>query len=201
MDFDDARVSTDLINVRQRLLTVDEYHRMGEAGILTRGERVELIDGRILKMQAIGSPHFAAVTSLTRLLVFAVVDRGIVTVQNPIRLDARNEPEPDLMVLRSRDDVYHSALPRPGDAFLLVEVADTSLEFDRAVKRPLYARHGIPELWIVDVNASVVEVCRDPVGDEYAAITTVGRGETLGIPKLPGAIIDVSRIFPPLPSS
>jgi Uma2 family endonuclease len=201
MDFDDARVSTDLTTARQRLLTVDEYHRMGEAGILARGERVELIEGKILEMQAIGSPHFAAVASFIRLLVGAVADRGIVTAQNPIQLNERSEPEPDLMVLRSRDDFYHSGLPRPGDALLLIEVADTSLEFDRAVKRPLYARHGIPDLWIVDVNASVVEICRDPVSDEYTAIASVGRGETIGILGLPGATIETSRIFPPLPSA
>ena len=136
----------------RRLLTVDEYHRMGEVGILTDDDRVELIEGELVAMAPIGSEHVAATNALTRLLVLAVGDRGIVSVQNPVRLTRRSEPQPDFAVLRPRDD-YRSTLPRPEDTMLAIEVANISLDYDRIVKLALYARSGITEVWIVNLTA------------------------------------------------
>ena len=114
----------------RRLLTVDEYHRMGEAGILTEDDRVELIEGELVAMAPIGSEHIAATNALNRLLVLAVGDRGIVSVGNPVRLTRHSEPQPDFAVLKPRDD-YRTSLPRPEDTMLAVEVANTSLGYDR----------------------------------------------------------------------
>ena len=160
----------------RRLLTVDEYHRMGEAGILTDDDRVELIEGELVAMAPIGSEHVAATNALTHLLVLAVGDRGIVSVQNPVRLTRRSEPQPDFAVLKPRDD-YRTTLPRPEDTMLAVEVANTSLDYDRNVKLALYARSGIPEVWIVNLAAMEVEVYRSPVADSYTFVALAGRSE------------------------
>jgi Uma2 family endonuclease len=150
--------------VKRRKLSVDDYHRMGEAGILTEDDRVELIEGELVAMAPIGSEHIAATNALTRLLVLAVGDRGIVSVGNPVRLSRHSEPQPDFAVLRPRDD-YRKALPRPEDTVLAIEVANTSLDYDRSVKLALYARSGIPEVWIVNLLKSEVDVYRSPTGD------------------------------------
>lgn len=181
--------------VARRPITVAEYHRMGEAGILSEADRVELVEGELVAMSPVGSPHAGAVNALTRLLVGAVGAGGVVSVQNPVRLDDRTEPEPDLAVLKPRADDYRSATPGPGDVLLLVEVADTSVGYDRAIKAPLYAAHGIPELWIVDLTAREVEVHRTPGGGRYASVARVGPGGTLHPESLPGVSIPAAAVL------
>jgi Uma2 family endonuclease len=178
----------------RRLLTVDEYHRMGEVGILTEDDRVELIEGELVAMAPIGSEHVAASNMLTRLLVRAVGDRGIVSVGNPVRLTRHSEPQPDFSVLKPRDD-YRRTLPRPEDTMLAVEVANTSLDYDRKVKLALYARSGIPEVWIVNLAAVEVEVYRSPVADGYTSVTRAGRSDSLTIEAIPGVRIPVAEVF------
>ncbi len=178
---------------RRRLLTVDEYHRMGDAGILTENDRVELIEGELVAMAPIGSEHAAATNVLNRLLVVAVGDRAIVSVQNPVRLTQHSEPQPDFAVLKPRD--YRATLPRPEDTLLAVEVASTSLGYDRTVKLALYARSGIPEVWIVNLAAKEVEVYRASVGDRYTSANTVGQSGSVAIEAIPGVLIPVARIF------
>jgi Uma2 family endonuclease len=180
--------------VSRRLLTVEEYHRMGEVGILTEDDRVELIEGELVAMAPIGSEHIAASNALTRLLVLAVGDRGIVSVGNPVRLTRRSEPQPDFTVLRPRDG-YRTTLPRPEDTMLAVEVANTSLDYDRKVKLALYARSGIPEVWIVNLAAEQVEVYRSPAADSYTSVARAGGSDTLTIQAIPGALIPVAKIF------
>ena len=175
--------------VARRPLTVAEYHRMGEAGILSPRDRVELVEGELVAMSPVGSQHIGAVNALNRLLMRAVGDKGVVSVQNPVRLDDRTEPEPDVAVLKPRADDYRSAMPGPRDVLLAVEVADSSLGYDRAVKAPLYASHGIPELWIVDLAAREVEVHRVPEGGRYATLALVGPGGALEPALLPGVSI------------
>jgi Uma2 family endonuclease len=178
----------------RRLLTVDEYHRMGEVGILTEDDRVELIEGELVAMAPIGSEHIAASNSLNRLLVLAVGDHGIVSVGNPVRLNRHSEPQPDFSVLKPRDD-YRKMLPRPEDTLLAVEVANTSLDYDRKVKLALYARSGIPEVWIVNLAANEVEVYRSPVADNYTVVARAGLSATLTIAAIPDVSIPVARIF------
>jgi Uma2 family endonuclease len=181
--------------VARRALTIAEYHRMGEVGILTERDRVELIEGELVAMAPIGSEHSGTVNALTRLLVEIVGDRGVVAVQNPVQLDDLTEPEPDFAVLKPRPDYYRRATPRADDVLLLIEVADSSLAYDRAVKRSLYARHGIPEFWIVNLTAGEVEVCRTPTGDNYASVLHVGREAILEPVLLPGAAIPVATLL------
>ncbi len=181
--------------VARRPLTVAEYHRMGEVGILTDRDRVELIEGQVVAMSPIGSEHSGTVNALSYLLFQVVGTRGVVAVQNPVQLDDLTEPEPDFAVLKPRSDFYRRATPRADEVLLLIEVADSSLAYDRAVKRSLYARHGIPEFWIVNLAAGEVEVCRAPAGDRYASVSHVGRDGILEPELLPGAVIPVATLL------
>ncbi len=193
------RASTNLLSrhpwVVRRLLTVADYHRMGEVGIFLGTGRVELIEGELVAMSPAGSLHAGTVNALTRLLIDAVGNKGAVSVQNPVRLDNYSEPEPDVSVLRPRADDYRAAIPSPGDVLLVVEVAASSLRYDRAVKVPLYASHGIPEFWIVDVAGREIEVLRKPEGDRYADVTCVGVGDMLEPSLLPGAYVSVAAVL------
>lgn len=172
----------------RRRFTVDEYYCMAEAGILREDERVELLEGDIFVMSPIGSRHAACVKGLLRWFVLRVGDRAIVGVQDPIRLSAHSEPEPDIVLLRPRHDLYASGHPGPADVLLLIEVADTTLAYDRGVKLPTYARSGIPEVWIVDLQGERVEVYRDPVGGRYRQAQVHARGAAL----TPGAFPDLT---------
>jgi Uma2 family endonuclease len=180
--------------VTRRPLTVAEYHLMGEVGILTEDDRVELIEGQLIAMSPVGSEHSGTRNILSRLLVHAVGDRGVVAVGNPVQLDDLSEPQPDFSVLKPRDDDYLRATPRPDEVLLLIEVADSSLAYDRNVKRTLYARHGIPEFWIVNLAAGEVEVCRTPEGEKYASVSRVGRDGVLEVQLLPGIAIPVAAL-------
>lgn len=181
--------------VTRRPISVAEYHRMGEVGILGERDRVELIEGELVAMSPIGSYHQGTVNQLNHSLVQAVGERAIVSVQGPIRLDEFSEPEPDFALLKPRANFYRDSHPRPSDVLLLIEVADTSLNYDRAVKRALYARHAIPELWIVDLNAGEVEVCRQPGANGYTDTTRVGRDGILEPQLLLGVRLQAATLF------
>lgn len=174
-------------------LNVHAYHRLGEAGILGEDDRVELIEGEVVAKSPIGAAHTGAVMALTRLLVLAVGDRAHVSPQGAIRLDANSEPQPDIALLRPRADQYRSELPTPADILLLAEVAEGSLRFDRLVKLPLYARHGIPVVWILDLAAGLVEIHSEPRPGGYAVSFRAGRGET--VEPLPGLALRVDDIL------
>ena len=161
----------------RRRISVYEYHAMGEAGILGIDERVELIDGEIITMSPIGSEHGASVDAGNYFLVSLIRNRAIVRVQGNIRLDEYNEPQPDFTMLKWRDDFYRRQLPGPDDALLIIEVSDSTLSYDRNRKLALYARFGIPEVWIANILARVVEVYRDPVDGEYTDSRVYEPGE------------------------
>ncbi len=175
--------------------TVGEYHRMGEAGILTEDDRVELIRGEIVMMSPIGSKHAGCVNALNRLLVVTLNGVACVQVQNPIGLNELSEPQPDLSVLKYRPDDYRSASPVTADVLLVIEVADSTLASDRAVKIPLYAEAGIPECWLVDLQGGRLEVYRAPAGSTYAEKQVLARGEHVACGTLPQLTLDVAAIL------
>lgn len=177
----------------RKLFTVHEYHRMGEAGILHEDDRVELIEGEIVQMAAIGTRHFTCVNELTRLLVRTVGDEAIVSVQNPVRLDERNEPQPDLAVIRARS--YRESLPTPEDILLLIEVSDTTLAYDKNAKLPLYARSGIPEVWIVDLAGETIERYTEHSGNDYRHMEKVRRGEAFESTALPSLSLHADDVL------
>ena len=147
--------------------TVADYYRMAEAGILHEDDRVELIEGEILDMEPISPRHASCVTRLTALFLRGLDEKAIVPAQNPLRLNQYSEPQPDLSLLRWRADFYATAHSTPEDALLVAEVADTSLGYDRDIKAPLYARSGIPEVWLVDLTHKSISIYRGPGPDAY----------------------------------
>lgn len=177
-------------------ITTEEYLRMGEAGVFAPEARLELIEGEIVEMAPIGSPHASVVNTLAYLFFTLAGNRAIVSVQAPTVAGERSVPQPDLMLLKPRADRYFSAHPGPDDVLLLVEVSDSTLAFDVGTKLPLYARAGITEVWIVDVNARAVQVHREPGASGYGRSFTAPHGESIAVLALPEARLAVSEIFP-----
>jgi Uma2 family endonuclease len=183
-----------LVVMRHRL-TVADYYRMAEAHVLLPDARVELIDGEVIDMATIGTRHAATVGKLTRALMRAVGDQAIVWAQNPLRLGEFSEPEPDLMLLAPRADFYSAAHPGAADVQLLIEVSDTSARYDREIKLPLYARHGVPEVWIVDLDNHQLHMFRQPRGDVYAESESTAQPGPTAVTALPGITIDLNGVL------
>jgi Uma2 family endonuclease len=176
--------------------TVEEYHRMGEAGILPEDSRIELIAGDVVVREPIGAYHAGTVNRLTRLWTSLLGDRAVVQVQNPIELaDDDTEVQPDVTLLRPRADFYARKHPVAGDVLLLIEVADTSLGRDRRVKTPLYARAGIHEVWLVDLSGDRVQVHRGPAPGGYRQVRIFGRGETVVPEAFPDLTIAIGDLL------
>ncbi len=176
-------------------LDVGAYYKMAEAGILTPSDRVELIGGEIFDMTPIGSEHGGKTNRLNRLFARTAADGlALVSVQSPLRLDAYNEPEPDLMLLKPSADDYQGRHPNAADVLLLIEVSETSLAYDRGTKLPLYAKFGVPEVWIVDLRSSAVEVYREPAGAAYALKERLISG-LLAPALVPGVALDVGALL------
>jgi len=162
-------------------LNISQYHQMSEAGIFSENDKVELINGEIIEMSPIGRRHTACVNRLNSVFSQLLGKKVIVAVQNPIILNNLSEPEPDIALLKPRADFYESGHPQPQDIFLLIEVADSSLEYDRDVKIPLYASSGITEVWLVDIYEQVIIVYRYPSENGYSDIQKLSRGEKISI--------------------
>ncbi|MCI2429873.1 Uma2 family endonuclease [Candidatus Acetothermia bacterium] len=183
------------VQITKRLFTVTEYYQMAQAGILSEDDRVELLEGEIIEMSPISSRHASCVSRLNYVLQSRVQDRAIVSVQNPVRLSEHSEPQPDLTLLRPRADFYGVAHPQPQDVLLLVEVCETSTHFDRRVKLPLYAKAGIPEVWLVDLTQQQIEVYRSPSQQGYSQIQTFVRGQSLTVETLPEIELNPEEIL------
>jgi Uma2 family endonuclease len=179
----------------KRRFTVDEYYRMAEAGILFEDDHVELIEGEVIEMTPIGGRHAACVDRLTKILVQRVGDAAIVRVQGPIRLSDNTEPQPDVALLRLRTDFYAEAHPTPEDVLLIIEVSETSLEYDREMKVPLYARAGIPEVWVVDLAGEKVHTYSRPIDGSYGDTRSAGRSDSIVPQALPSLALNVDNVF------
>jgi len=179
-------------------ITVHDYHRMGEIGVFAPDARVELIEGEIIDMAPLGNDHQSIVDQLNRTLVLAVGRNAIVRTQGSIRLSQWSEPEPDLVLLKPRPDFYRGAEFAFGtDSLLVIEVSDTTLKYDRDIKVPLYARHGVPEVWVVDVNGNALLVYGDLRDGQYERHVVLERPATVLVTHLPGVTLDVGALFTP----
>jgi Uma2 family endonuclease len=187
------------VEVQRRRFTVEEYYRMGEVGILGPEDRVELIEGEIVQMSPISILHGTCVAARTEALKRSLGERALLSAQNPVRLPRATEPQPDVVLLRPPLSQYWARRPQPENVLLLVEVADTSYRYDRYVKVPLYARAGVPEAWIVDLNHDVVEVFRAPSPTGYASMQRMERGGTVTALTFADVVIAVAEILPPAP--
>jgi Uma2 family endonuclease len=178
---------------RARRFTADEYERMVAVGIFREDERLELIDGEIVEMAPVGHRHGACVAQLNKRLVIGVADRALVWVHGPARLAVDSVPEPDLALLRPHS--YRTGSPRSDDILLVVEVAESSLRYDRTTKLRLYARAGVPEYWVVSVDGEWIEVYRSPEGDGYREHRRAGLGERIAPAAFADVSVDVGEVF------
>lgn len=176
-----------LAQVQRRLFSTNEYHRLVNAGILHEKERIELIQGELILMAPIGSSHASRVDRLNRIFNKYVGERAIIRVQNPVKIDDHSEPEPDIALLKPRSDFYAERHPAPQEVFLIVEVADTSLDYDRNVKMPLYAQQGISEAWLINLPEHCVELYTEPSPQGYEVHRIFHTGKII-----------ISSIFPDL---
>jgi Uma2 family endonuclease len=183
------------IEATKKLFTVDEYYKMAHAGILTPEDRVELIDGEIIEMSPIGNRHLGCVNGANEAFSAAFRGKAVVSVQNPLRLNNYTEPEPDVVLLKPRQDAYRRKRPVAEDALLVLEVADTTLAYDLKVKVPRYAAAGIPEVWIEDLENDVMLVFRDPEGNSYKTALTLTRDASISVQAFPVVIFKVSELL------
>jgi Uma2 family endonuclease len=165
------------VQLLKRLLTVEEYHLISKAGILSEGDRVELIEGELVQRAAIGTRHASCVRRFIGLFSEIPKNRAFLDVQNPIQLSDRTEPQPDVVLLQPRADYYATAHPVSSEVLLLVEVSDTTVDYDRDVKVLIYARSLIQEVWLVDLEAQCLEVYRQPTAKGYSLIEKFWRGQ------------------------
>jgi len=183
------------VQVEKWVFTVDEYHRMSQAGILSEDDRVELIEGEIIKMSPIGKLHASCVKRLNAILNRRVGQFAIISVQDPIQLNDYSEPEPDIALLILRDDYYSRQLPATEDVLLIIEIADTSVEYDRNMKLPLYAKAGIAETWVANLPADKVEVYSEPVNGIYQKVRELRRGDSISAEAFPTIVLKVEEIL------
>ncbi|WP_295883676.1 Uma2 family endonuclease [uncultured Thiohalocapsa sp.] len=175
--------------------SVDEYLRMGETGILTEDDRVELIDGEIVDMPPIGLPHSGAVNRVANLFSRRLGERVILSIQNPVKIGDFSLPQPDIALLRPREDFYSTAYPAPDDILLLVEVAESSVRYDREKKLPLYAAAGILESWLVDIPAGKLTLYREPAADGYRTAVEATDLNGVAPAALPDCALDLRGLF------
>lgn len=183
------------VQLLKRKFNVKEYNQMPQAGILKEEERVELIRGEIVQMSPIGRHHAACVNRLVRVFTMELGNNVIVAAQNPVELDDYSEPQPDIALLEPKADFYASGHPKPGEIFLIVEVADSTIKYDREVKIPLYAEDNIIEVWLVDINEQCLEVYRQPSASGYQQIQKLQRGQNLSIQQFPSINFKVDEIL------
>jgi Uma2 family endonuclease len=174
---------------------VNTYHRMIEEGILTEDDRVELIEGEIIEMCAIGKPHAMCVNRLNRIFNSRASDVAIVSIQNPLTLNDLSEPQPDVALLKFRADFYEDAEMTADNALLVIEVADTTAQSDRKVKIPLYALAGIGEAWLVNLKRNVIEVYREPSNGKYGSVKKYRRGDAITPLLIPHLTVKVEEIL------
>jgi Uma2 family endonuclease len=182
--------------IAKKLFTVYDYHKMADAGILGEDDRVELIRGEIVQMSPIGPPHNGAIHRASWFLNRIVGDRAIIGVQGSVRLDEYDEPQPDLYLLRPKDDFYSSRHAGPADLLLIIEVADSSLDYDRITKMQLYAETGVPEYWISDLQNDCIITYSDPERGAYRSVNQFRRGDKLTPRLLPDCSIPVDSLLP-----
>lgn len=176
-------------------ITTDLYHQMIAQGILTEDDKIELLEGELIKMSAVGPRHAACVERLSDYLKDELGKAVAIRHQNPVELNIYSEPEPDLAIIKRRKDYYIDAHPQPHDVLLLVEVADSTLKKDRGVKLSAYAKAGIGEYWIVNLVDDLIEVYTNPSGNSYQNVRLVRRDETLAIQALPAITLRSDEVL------
>lgn len=191
-------IQTQQVSVRPRhRFTVEDYHCMIEAGILDEDDRAELLGGEVFEKMPMGSKHAGCITRLTQFLPAHLAGQALLRVQLPVTIPDFDEPEPDVLLARPRQDAYSESHPVPTDVLMIIEISDTSLAFDRTVKLAIYAQAGIPEYWVFDITGVGIEryTDPDPVAGIYRRATRVGRGESLASEVMPDLVFSVDVVL------
>lgn len=175
--------------------TVDDYYRMGDAGVFPPGRRVELLEGEIIDMMPVGPFHSGVVNQLTDFFTLCAHRRWLVTNQNPVRLNSHSEPQPDLIIVRFAEDYYKGRHPTPDDVLLLIEVADSSLDYDRGDKLAAYGKAGIEEYWLVNLEEQCVEIHREPHFTGYTSTRVLKPGDHAAPSAFPDVIVDLAELL------
>jgi Uma2 family endonuclease len=183
------------VQIRRKKFTVAQYQQMIKAGVLTDRDRVELLQGEVIEMSPVGRHHASCVDRLTEFFVLRLSAGAMVRVQSPIQLGLHSEPQPDLTLLKRRNDFYADAHPQPQDIFAIIEVSDTTIEFDRTIKIPLYVENAITEVWIVDLNEQCIEVYREPNALGYQQVQVFRRGQSLSLQAFPQVQFSVDQLL------
>jgi len=183
------------VQLLTRKFTTEQYHLMHEAGVFAEGDRLELINGEITEMSPIGRKHAACVARLTKVFELKLGDRTIIWSQNPIRLVDNSEPQPDLAILKLRSDFYEDSLPIPTDILLIIEVADSTLTYDRETKMPLYASAGIPEMWLFDLNRKIIEGYSQPSALGYKRMQRYEQNDEFSMLAFPDVTFAWNELF------
>jgi len=181
--------------VAKKLFTVEEYQRMGEAGIFHPEARLELIEGEIIEMSPPGNPHIGCVNRATALFSARLAGKVIVSVQNAVRLSRYTEPQPDIVLARPRADYYGGKRITPEDTLLVIEISDTTLRYDRNRKMPLYAKSGVSELWIENLQEEVILVYRNPVAQTYSTSFELHHGDSISLAVFPDVVFKVDDLL------
>jgi Uma2 family endonuclease len=189
------------VETTKKLFTVRDYHRMANAGIFGPEERVELIEGEILEMSPIGHRHMICVNRANRLFITKVGNRAVVSVQNSLELSEYSEPQPDLVLLKPRDDDYAGKKVHAEDTLLVIEVAQTTLGYDQRRKLPLYAAAAVPEVWIEDLKNDLLLVYRQPSKNTYSTSLVLRRGESIAPLALPDVVLSVDELLVETPAN
>ncbi len=176
-------------------LTVEAYHDLGATGHLTEDDRVELIEGELIDRAPIGGPHLFSANRLSMFFARSIGDRGIVSVQNPVILSRHSEPQPDLVILAPHMNARDAGVPVPKDVLLLIEVSDTTVAYDRGTKLPIYARHGLEDVWLFNLRSNRIEVYRSPTAAGYAPMQEIGPGESIAMLALPNVSLTWETVF------
>ena len=185
----------DTTEVTKKLFTADEYYRMGEAGIFGEEARLELIEGEIIEMSPVGNRHVVCVNRATNLFALSLAGKAMVSVQNPVLLSRYTEPQPDIVLARPREDYYADKRISPEDTLLVIEVSDTTLRYDRNRKMPLYAKSGVCELWIENLQSDLILVYRDPGPQTYSTEITIHRGQSISVAAFPEVVFKVDEFL------
>jgi len=183
------------IEVAKKLFTVDEYHRMGEAGIFHPEARLELIEGEVIEMSPVGDRHIVCVNRANALFSARLAGKAMVSVQNPVRLGRYTEPQPDILLAPWRDDFYASHRLSAKDALLVIEISDSTVRYDRNRKMPLYAKAGVRELWLENLQEDLILVYRDPQPESFATSLVFERGESLSMTAFPQISFTVDELL------
>jgi Uma2 family endonuclease len=181
---------------RRHRITVDEYHRMAEVGLIAPDARVELIEGEIIEMPPIGNPHAATVDQLNGLLHDDVGKRAIIRCQGPVQLGDFSEPQPDFALLARRNDFYRQQRPTSADTLLAIEVSDTSARYDLNRKMALYAKYGIREYWVIELARRRVHIFRAPTEAGYDDVSCTEDPAAMALTALPDITLDLTSLFP-----